>query len=267
MRINLVQAASPDGETVATRRERIADMVLSTRGDLVVLPELWAVGYNNFDQYADNAEPMNGTTILEASEWARTLGSYVHVGSFVEDAGDGRLHNTTALIDPDGETIHSYRKMHVFGYESLEAVMLSPGESVTSSSWKFGDVGSTTCYDLRFPELWRGLLDEGADTVITPAAWPQARVDHWRLFTSARAVENQMIIVACNATGEQRGVTLAGSSRVVDPWGRLLLEAGDEEGVFSVDIDPQIVDEVRSAFPVLADRKFTHDPRPIRKHP
>ncbi|MCK2035722.1 carbon-nitrogen family hydrolase [Microbacterium sp. SSW1-49] len=265
MRINLIQASSPDNEDITTRRARIADMVLSTRGDLVVLPELWPVGYNNFDQYAETAEPMNGATITDASVWARTLGSYVHVGSFVEDAGDGKFHNTTALINPDGELIHSYRKMHVFGYKSLEAELLAPGESITATTWPFGEVGSTTCYDLRFPELWRGLVDEGAETVITPAAWPQARLAHWRLFTSARAVENQMLIIACNAAGEQRGVTLAGHSRVIDPWGNVLLEADDAEGIFSIDVDPDIVRQVRAEFPVLGDRKLTFGPRPTER--
>ncbi len=118
-----------------------------------------------------------------------------------------------------------------------------------------GVVGATTCYDLRFPEIWRSLIDEGAEAVVTPAAWPVARLAHWQLFTATRAVENQILVIACNAVGEQRGVALGGHSRVVDPWGNVLLEAGLEEGVYTVEVDPTHVSDVRQEFPVLKDRR------------
>ncbi|MGH3233592.1 MAG: nitrilase-related carbon-nitrogen hydrolase [Streptosporangiaceae bacterium] len=99
------------------------------------------------------------------------------------------------------------------------------------------------------------LVDLGAQTVIVPAAWPAARRDHWRLFTSCRAVEEQVLLAACNAVGDQGGTALGGHSRVVDPWGELLAEAGEEEGITSCDVDPGVVARTRAEFPVLVDRR------------
>jgi predicted amidohydrolase len=263
MEIALVQVASPPEEPPERRRERVAAMVSSCRGaQLVVLPELWAAGYFAFDAYPERAEPLDGPTVAHAREWARELAAYVHLGSIVERDPQGRLFNTAVLVDPDGEIAHTYRKVHVFGYASREAELLTPGEELDVVDTKLGRLGATTCYDLRFPELWRGLVDRGARTVVVPAAWPAARLEHWRLFTSCRAVEEQVLLVACNATGRQDGgVELGGHSRVVDPWGVVLAEAGAEEGVTVCEVDPGVVDAVRAEFPVLADRRWPANPR------
>ncbi|WP_121007265.1 carbon-nitrogen family hydrolase [Saccharothrix australiensis] len=256
MRVALVQVASPAEEGVARRRERVGRMVRDARGaDLVVLPELWAAGYFSFDAYAEQAEPADGSTVAAGREWARDLGAHVHVGSFVERDDRGRLFNTAVLVDPSGEVVHAYRKIHVFGHASLEARLLTPGERIDVTGTPLGPLGATTCYDLRFPELWRELVDLGAQAVIVPAAWPAARREHWRLFTSARAVENQVVLIACNAVGEQHGTALGGNSRVVDPWGTVLAEAGTDEGITWCDVDPNVVGRVRAEFPVLADRR------------
>src|SRR5580765_143354 len=104
MRIALAQVASPAGEAVAARRERVGQLVAEARGaDLVVLPELWAPGYFAFERYDELAEPLDGDTVTAAREWARGLGAYVHAGSVLERAPDGALHNTAVLIDPAGE--------------------------------------------------------------------------------------------------------------------------------------------------------------------
>lgn len=256
--VALVQVASPEAESVSARRDRVGKMLTDARGaDLVVLPELWAPGYNSFDAYPDLAEPLNGDTVTAGQEWARTLGCFLHLGSILEMTPSGRIYNTAILLDPNGVVVHTYRKMHVFGYQSREAELLTPGDGISVAQTPLGPIGATTCYDLRFPELWRLLVDEGAHTVITPAAWPAARTDHWRLFTSCRAVEQQILLIACNSTGVQSGgVKLAGSSRVVDPWGRVLVEAGTDEAVIKVDVTPSVVDEIRTEFPVLRDRRI-----------
>ncbi|MGH3828771.1 MAG: nitrilase-related carbon-nitrogen hydrolase, partial [Pseudonocardiaceae bacterium] len=195
MRISLVQVASPQGEAVTARRDRVGQLVADAAGaDLVVLPELWAPGYFAFDRYPDLAEPLDGDTVSAGREWAQRLGSYLHLGSVLERTADGRLHNTAVLIGPDGEIVHTYRKIHVFGYRSREAQLLTSGAGLTVADTALGPISATTCYDLRFPELWRALVDLGAQTVIVPAAWPAARRDHWRLFTSCRAVEEQVLL-------------------------------------------------------------------------
>lgn len=255
MKIALVQIASPAQESSGQRRDRVAGLIRSAAdADLIVLPELWAVGYFAFDDYAREAEPADGPTITQLSALARETGSWLHVGSFVERRPDGALRNTAALLDPSGAVVYSYSKIHVFGYESQEARLLQAGDRVSATATPFGVVAGTTCYDLRFPELWRCLVNVGAQIVIVPAAWPAARLAHWRLFTSVRAVEEQVLLVACNATGTQAGVELAGHSRVVDPWGTVLVEAGTAETVTWCEVDPAIVAKVRDEFPVLRDR-------------
>lgn len=206
---------------------------------------------------------MSGSIVTAARGWARDLKCYLHLGSFLErDADD--LHNTAVLIDPDGEIVHTYRKIHVFGYQSREAELLSAGDSVGVAPTGLGPVAATTCYDLRFPELWRALVDAGAETVIVPAAWPAQRRQHWQVLTQCRAHEQQVLVCAANAVGRQSDVELGGHSRVVDPWGRILLEADDREGVFTCEIADGLVDATRAEFPVLNDRvpsiKFRRNP-------
>lgn len=265
MRVALVQVDSPGEETAQDRRARVGDLVRGASGaDLVVLPELWAAGYFAFDAYADEAEPFDGPTLATARGWARDLDAHVHLGSFVERDESGRLFNTAVLLSPAGEVEHVYRKIHVFGYQSRESELLTPGDDVRVAATALGQVAATTCYDLRFPELWRGLVDGGAHIVVVPAAWPAARREHWRLFTSCRAIEEQVVLIACNAVGVQNGVELGGHSRIVDPWGAVLAEAGTDEGITWCDVDPAVVDRVRAEFPVLADRRpdltFTGQP-------
>jgi predicted amidohydrolase len=258
LKVALLQVASPATETVAARRDRVAAMVAAAKGaDLVVLPELWGVGYFAFEHYQELSEPMDGDTVTAGQEWARQLGCHLHLGSFVERGADDRLYNTAVLIDPAGEIAHTYRKIHVFGYRSREAELLTPGTDIAVADTPIGAVAATTCYDLRFPELWRALVDAGAHMVIVPAAWPAARLAHWRLFTSCRAVEEQIILISCNAVGEQNGTVLGGHSRIVDPWGEVLTEAGDSEGITWCDIDPAVIARVRDDFPVLLDRRLT----------
>lgn len=252
-----MQVASPEREPLAQRRERVGEMLADAAGaDLVVLPELWPAGYFAFGAYAETAEPMDGDTVTAAREWAGRLGCHLHMGSFIERGTDGRLHNTAVLIGPDGEVVHSYRKMHVFGYQSREAELISPGHDTGSVATKLGQIATTTCYDLRFPELYRALVDAGAETVVVCAAWPAARLAHWRLFTSCRAVEEQVVLIACNAVGQQAGVQLGGHSRIVTPWGDILAEAGDEEGITFAEVDTSVIASARAEFPVLADRRL-----------
>ncbi|GAB2738845.1 carbon-nitrogen family hydrolase [Salinifilum aidingensis] len=253
----MVQVASPPAEPVAHRLERVGRMVQRARGaDLVVLPELWAPGYFFFEDYDALAEPLDGETVSAGREWARNLGAHVHLGSVLERDDAGKLHNTAVLIAPDGSVVHTYRKMHVFGYQSREAELLTGGETVSAVDTALGPLGSTTCYDLRFPELWRGLVDAGAEAVVVPAAWPAARRAHWQLFTTTRAVEQQVLVIACNAVGEQHGTDLGGHSRIVDAWGEVLVEAGAEEGLTTCEVDPAGVRRTREQFPVLRDRRL-----------
>lgn len=255
MKISLVQVASPDGESAATRLERVAAIVANAGGapDLIVLPELWAVGFNHFDDYPAHAESMSGTTISTFSRIARERGCFIHAGSFVHRDGEV-LRNRGVLLGPDGALMHSFDKVHIFGYRSRETELLTPGTRAQAVTTPFGQVSGTTCYDLRFPGLWTRLVHAGAELVIVPAAWPAARLRHWQLLTAARAVDNQVFVIACNAVGTHAGVELAGHSRIVDPWGEVRVEAGSHEGITTIEIEPGLVGRTRAEFPVLADR-------------
>jgi predicted amidohydrolase len=142
----------------------------------------------------------------------------------------------------------------LFGYESEESQLLTPGVEVRTISTDIGTLAMSTCYDLRFPELYR-LLTE-AELVLVASAWPVPRMEHWRLLTRARALDNLFYLVACNAAGECNGVGLAGHSVVVDPWGEIVAEAGDGEEILRAHIDLPTVAKIRAEFPVLDDRRI-----------
>jgi predicted amidohydrolase len=262
MKLSLVQF-EPDERTAAnveTAATFVAEAA-SDGADLVVLPEIWNVGYFAFDAYEAEAEPVDGPTATRMSALAADHGVHLHAGSIVERDEDGSLYNTSLLFDADGNRLDVYRKMHLFGYESEESKLLTPGERVVTVETELGTVGMTTCYDLRFPELYRALRDAGADLFLVTSAWPQARLDHWRLLTRTRAVEDQVFLAAANLTGTNGGVELGGNSVVVDPWGTPRANAGQDEGVTTVDVDLDAVERIRGEFPALADRQIDLDYR------
>ncbi len=237
--------------------------------DLVVLPELWQPTGFGYRRWAELAEPVDGPLVRAMARAARDAKVVLHAGSWIETNGvgpDGRgLWNTSMVFGPDGSLIATYRKIHRFGFGQGEPVLLEAGTSVVTVdlprpvSGAEGPVvptGLATCYDLRFPEQFRALLDAGARLVLVPAAWPAARVEHWQLLGRARALENQCFVVQCNTAGTHAGVEMGGRSQVVDPWGAVVAEAGTEETVLSVEIRVGSVEEIRAKFPVLADRRL-----------
>ncbi|MFD3699910.1 carbon-nitrogen family hydrolase [Streptomyces sp. NPDC058646] len=259
MRASLIQIAVNEGESVVSRRARAADLVREQAGsDLVVLPELWTVGAFAYEQFETEAEPLDGPTYEAMSKAASDAGVWLHAGSVVERAGDGSLYNTALVLSPTGELAATYRKIHRFGFDQGEAVLMSPGESLTTVTLPEQTLGIATCYDLRFPELFRGLVDAGATTMVIAAGWPARRRSHWTLLSRARAVENQSYVLACSLAGTHAGVEQAGHSLVVDPWGEVLAEAGPDEDVLTVDLDPAKVADTREQFPALKDRRLGH---------
>ena len=252
MRVTLVQTGIDGSLPMADRVAGVADQVAATDADLVLLPELWATGYFAFDDYAATAEPLDGPLVTALGAIARDAGVTLHAGSVVERDGAGRLYNTSLLFDPDGTLVQTYRKVHLFGYGSREQELLTPGEQVGAH----GPYALSTCYDLRFPELFRVQVDGGAQLFLVAAAWPLARLAHWQVLLRARALENQSFVLACNAAGRQGAVELAGRSAVVDPWGEVVAEAGGGPQALTVEIDPDLAARARKEFPALADRRL-----------
>ncbi|MFJ8861070.1 carbon-nitrogen family hydrolase [Streptomyces sp. NPDC102451] len=254
---SLIQIAVNPDESVNSRRERAASLVVAQRGaDLVVLPELWPVGAFAYTAFADEAEPLRGPTHDIMAKAAAEAGVWLHAGSFVERAEDGTLYNTSLVFSPEGERAASYRKIHRFGFDKGEAVMMGAGEELVTVALPETTLGLATCYDLRFPEQFRGLIDAGAETLIVAAGWPERRRSHWTLLAQARAVENQAYVLAVGSSGTHAGVEQAGHSIVVDPWGEVLAEAGAAEEVLTVEFDPAKATTTREQFPALKDRRL-----------
>ena len=269
MRVAVVQVGYGDAEPVAERVERVAALVRAQAGhDLVVLPELWAPGGFAYREWQDRAEPVDGPTGRAMSAAARDAGVVLHAGSIIERPAGGEvgpdghgLWNTSLVYGPDGGILAVYRKVHRFGFGAGEPRLLDAGEDVVVVDLPLGDGGSvrtglSTCYDLRFPELYRRQVDAGATLFVVPAAWPAARVRHWTLLAHARAVEDQCVVVACNTAGTHAGTEMGGHSQVVSATGEALAMAGTDEQVLSVEVDLDAVAAWREQFPVLRDRRL-----------
>lgn len=272
-RVRALQVAYDDKESVADRVQRVASCVREIRdADLIVLPELWAPGYFYFSEWRDRAETLEGETVSIMAEVAAEIGAVVHMGSVLERAAiDGTeaqsdssrgLWNTSVVLGRDGRRLASYRKMHPFGFGEGEPTLIDAGTQL--SAVPIGPeaapdsviAGLATCYDLRFPELFRELVTAGSMLFTIPAAWPAARREHWQVLGRARAIENQAFVVQCNTAGTHAGVELGGHSQIVSPRGDVLAQAGGDEEVLEVDIDLDDLEEYRHSFPVLADRRL-----------
>ncbi|KIF75596.1 acyltransferase, partial [Streptomyces sp. 150FB] len=252
MRASLIQIAVDPDESANSRRARVASLVRQQRGaDLVVLPELWPMGAFAYESFAEEAEsPAGGGPTFEAmSAAARDAGVWLHAGSIVERTEDGILYNTSLIVSPTGELASTYRKIHRFGFDKGEATLMGAGDELVTVQLPDATLGLATCYDLRFPELFRGLIDAGAQLLVVPAGWPARRRSHWTLLAQARAVENQAYVLACATAGTHAGVEQSGHSMVVDPWGEVLAEAGNDEEILTVDLDPAKVAKTREQFP------------------
>jgi predicted amidohydrolase len=253
IRVASLQLEISGSEGKAARVERVAREVEALRGtDLVVLPEVWNVGYFNFERYAAEAEPLEGPTIARLAAAARAAGAWLLAGSIIE-AADGRLFNTSVLLDREGAVRGSYRKIHLFGYGSREQELLTRGETPTVVDTELGGIGLATCYDLRFPELFRALVDRGAELFLITSAWPYPRVEAWTTFNRARAHENLAWLISANCAGGDP-VACCGRSMVVDPWGTPVAAAGDRPAIVTAEIDLAAAAAARADFPALQDR-------------
>lgn len=236
--------------------------------DLVVLPELWRTGPFELDTtltLAEGALPEVGAseatlaahgaaTAATLARAAREAGVWLHGGSVLERRGD-HMFNTAMLFDNAGTLQAVYRKRHLFGFDTGEAALLSAGDDIVVVDTPLGPTGLATCYDLRFPEHFRTLVDAGAEAVLLTSGWPSVRIGHWRTLTAARAIEDQVTVVACNATGTSGTTALGGHSVVIDAGGTIVAEAGEGAETLVVAVDSAQPAATRAAFPVLRDRR------------
>lgn len=228
----------------------------ASKADMIILPELWNIGWMRFDLYHKEAETLEGSTITRLKKKAKEVGSYIHTGSFVEK-NKGRYYNTSVIINPQGEIIATYKKIHLLdGCQFQESQILTAGKEWKVVETEYGKFGLAICYDLRFPELFRTMVDDGALFFLICSAWPYPRLEHWIMLNRVRALENQAFLISSNCVGKSRGSQYAGHSMIVDPWGVISASGGDEECILSAEIDADTVIKAREDFPALRDRRF-----------
>lgn len=264
-----VQMSSQDDVPANLRRasERVAEAA-SRGAKLVLLPENFAF-MGTEAQKREIAEPLGGAEpgrIADAiAEAARDAGVHVVAGGMPERSHDAdRPYNTCAVFGPDGQLVARYRKIHLFdvdladGTVYRESASVTPGATPITLDVEGFRLGLSICYDLRFPELYRALSDEGAEVVVVPAAFTLLTgKDHWHALLRARAIESQSYVVAAAQWGKHpRGRQTYGKSLVADPWGTVVAEASEGEGVVLATIDRAYLASVRRNLPALEHRRL-----------
>jgi predicted amidohydrolase len=240
--------------------ERLVRAAVADGAELVALPEKWNL-LGGGEELAAGAEELDGPTLTAARGWARELGIHLLAGSIAEQ-GPEKAFNTSVMIGPDGADIAVYRKIHLFdveagGVEYRESEHEAPGDEIVTAPAGEVTVGMSVCYDLRFPELYRILALRGAQVVAIPSAFTLATGrDHWEVLLRARAIENQVFVLAPNQVGETPPhYSSYGRSAIVDPWGIVLAAAPDEECFIAADLDLGAQERIRASLPSLANRR------------
>ncbi len=252
MKVTQINFINKNGMSRSERTAHARELIRnSEKSDLYMLPELWNTGFFSFSDYERNAEALEGDTVSSMRILAREIGSNIFMGSFAEKR-DGKLFNTAVLIGRKGEIISTYSKIHLFGDEKN---YMSPSDKISVSDTDFGRVGIGICYDMRFPELFRKMVDDGAEIFLICAAWPHSRLEHWDVFNRVRGLENQAILLSCCSAGFDCGNEYANLSYAVLADGTVASRSSRE--VTNLEIDTASVSEYRKAFSALRDRKIT----------
>jgi len=220
--------------------------------DIIVLPEMWNASYA-LERIGELADVEGRRTREMISAFCREHAVNVVAGSVAVKRGN-RVTNTSFAFDRGGAMVAEYSKIHLFRLME-EDKHLTAGQHAGRMTLDGIPAGLAICYDLRFPELARKLAVDGAIMLFLPAQWPNPRLNHWRTLIAARAIENQMFVIACNRVGSEGKSSFFGHSMIVDPWGGIVLEGGEEEGVLRVSIDLEAVDRARRKIRVFEDRR------------
>lgn len=221
-------------------------------GSLIVLPEMFSTGFSmNVSKVAESAK--SGTEkFLSSLAWQYQ--SHVVGGLVSKDPSSRMGRNEVAVFDPAGRPVALYQKNYTFSYTS-ESDHYQPGDGLALFKWHDFTVCPVICYDLRFPELFRSAIRQGADLFTVSANWPDARLRHWKTLLDARAIENIACVVGVNRTGRDPNYRYPGCSRIIDHHGKLLAEAGDSEAVLVSELDHQDLVSWRRTFPALDDMR------------
>ena len=244
--------------TVKTYLEKIKD----ENPDFVILPEMFCCPYQteNFPIYA---EKEGGPVWQQLSGYAKQYGIYLIGGSMPEKDAEGNVYNTSYIFDREGKQIGKHRKVHLFdidvkgGQTFKESDTLTAGDSDTVFDTEFGKIGVMLCFDIRFPELSRMMVNDGAKVIFVPAAFNMTTGPaHWELSFRTRALDNQIYMVGCApARDVSAGYISWGHSIVTDPWGRVTGMLDENEGILLAELDMDYEEQVREELPLLKSRR------------
>jgi len=234
------------------KAEQLIGEAVRRGASLVVLPELWTTG-GDLKRAADLAEDWNGESVRLMRRLALEHRLYIVAGSFAELAPTG-VYNTSFVVSPTGQVLTIYRKVHLFPLMG-EDRCFQGGQSLTVADTGLARVGLSICYDVRFPEVYRCLAAAGARVITIAADFPRPREEHWVTLCRARAIENQVFVLAVNRVGSDPRNSFFGRTMAIDPWGEVILEADDQEQVLLAEIKLALVNEARGRIPVWEDRR------------
>jgi predicted amidohydrolase len=255
-------ASSVKEENLA-KAETFVRLAVERGATLIVLPEVFAWRGPRAEESAQ-VEPIPGPTSERLRALARRHQIHLLAGSFLEKGDGPRSYNTSLLLNPQGDVLAHYRKIHLFDVDIPGQVRVKesdtkePGAAVVASPTPLGILGLSVCYDLRFPELYRQLAAKGAEVMFVPSAFTfPTGAAHWEPLLRARAIENQTYIIAPNQMGKNvHGYADYGNSMIIDPWGKVIARAPDKECLITAEIDRDYVEKVRKELPCLAHRRL-----------
>lgn len=233
-------------------KELIHDTVKKEKSDVVVLPETWSTGYYPKDIMsfceADGVQSKRTFSLL-----AKDLNINIVAGS-VATLKNGKVYNTAYVFNRNGELVGEYDKTHLFTPMD-EHKYFEFGEKPITFELDSQKCGIAICYDIRFPEFIRTLALDGIEILFVVSQWPDKRIEHLKVLSAARAVENQMFVAVCNSCGEADSTRFGGNSRIIDPWGNILASADEAEEVITANCDFEIIKDIRTSINVFNDRK------------
>lgn len=234
------------------KAQQLIEKSMLQKPDVLVLPELWTTGYDltRLDEIADAGCSQTLKFLKDAA-----VKYQVHlVGGSVAGRTGNDVRNTLLIINKQGDLVHQYSKLHLFKLMD-EHHHLTAGTEKGLFKLENRSFAGVICYDIRFPEWIRAHTSEGAEALFVVAEWPKPRLAHWRSLLIARAIENQCYVIACNRSGSDPKSVFVGHSMVIDPWGEILAEAGENEEILEAEIDLDKVKDIRRLIPIFEDRK------------
>ena len=232
---------------------RLIERAMAQQPDVLVLPETWNTGFFPKTDLPELCDRDMGRVKAEIGALAKKHSVNIVAGS-VSNLRGGKVYNTACVFDRTGACIAQYDKIHLFS-PMEEDRYYEKGQSLCTFRLDGIRCGLITCYDVRFPELTRAMCLPGLDMLFAVSQWPKARISHLRCLTAARAIENQMFVVCCNACGTAGETVFGGTSAVVDPLGETMALAADAEEIITADCSTQVLQTIRSSIPVFRDRR------------